>query len=62
MPRSASFTTPRFYLSTSLGEGWGLGVTEALAAGLPVAVPRHTSCLEIQNGLEQRGMGDRVLP
>ncbi len=31
------------YLSTSLGEGWGLGITEALACGCPAAVPYHTS-------------------
>lgn len=35
------------YLTTSLGEGWGLGVTEALACGTPVAIPGHTSLLEI---------------
>ena len=35
------------YLTTSLGEGWGLGVTEALACGTPVALPDHTSLSEI---------------
>ena len=35
------------YLTTSLGEGWGLGVTEALACGTPVALPSHTSLYEI---------------
>lgn len=35
------------FLSTSLGEGWGLPVTEAMAAGTPVAVPDHTSLVEI---------------
>jgi glycosyltransferase involved in cell wall biosynthesis len=35
------------YLTTTLGEGWGLGITEALACGTPVAVPMHTSCFEI---------------
>lgn len=35
------------YLTTSLGEGWGLGVTEALACGTPVAMPDHTSLAEI---------------
>jgi len=43
------------YLSTSLGEGWGLGITEAMAAGLPVAAPCHTAIIElIDNG---RGLG-----
>lgn len=36
------------YLTTTLGEGWGLGITEALACGTPVAMPLHTSCGEIE--------------
>ena len=40
------------YLTTSLGEGWGLGVTEAMACHTPVAMPRHTSLDEI--GAEPR--------
>lgn len=35
------------YLTTSLGEGWGLGVTEALACHTPVAMANHTSLFEI---------------
>ncbi len=35
------------FLSTSLGEGWGLPVTEAMACGVPVAAPGHTSLAEI---------------
>ena len=35
------------YLTTSLGEGWGLGVTEAMACHTPVAMPCHTSLKEI---------------
>jgi len=38
-------------LTTSLGEGWGLPVTEALACGTPVVLPMHTSLMEI---------GDRI--
>lgn len=34
-------------LSTSLGEGWGLPLTEAMGAGLPVAAPNHTACREL---------------
>lgn len=39
------------YLTTTLGEGWGLGITEALACGTPVALPWHTACAEIGNYL-----------
>ena len=34
-------------LTTTHGEGWGLSVTEAMAAGCPVAAPRHTSLKEL---------------
>lgn len=34
-------------VTTTLGEGWGLSLTEAWAAGCPVAAPDHTSCREI---------------
>jgi glycosyltransferase involved in cell wall biosynthesis len=34
-------------VSTTLGEGWGLSVTEAMAAKVPVVVPNHTSLREI---------------
>jgi hypothetical protein len=49
------------YLSTSLGEGWGLPACEALACGTPIALPEHTSCAEIMDGLRDRGMGERVV-
>lgn len=42
------------YFTTSLGEGWGLPVTEAMAAGLTVVAPRHTSLAEL-------GAQDRAL-
>lgn len=46
------------YLTTTLGEGWGLGITEALACGTPVAMPGHTSCKEIGERLLADGYGD----
>ena len=40
------------YITTTLGEGWGLSVTEAMAVGIPVICPSHTSLTEIAgNGL-----------
>jgi glycosyltransferase involved in cell wall biosynthesis len=40
-------------ISTSLGEGWGLSTTEAMAFKVPVVMPKHTSSTEIigENGL-----------
>lgn len=34
------------YVSTSLGEGWNLPLTEAAACGLPCIVPKHTAHLQ----------------
>lgn len=38
-------------LTTTLGEGWGFCLTEALACGCPIAAPEHTSCKEIMDSL-----------
>lgn len=35
------------YLTTNLGEGWGLTITEAMAAGVPVVAGDHTTAPEI---------------
>jgi len=35
------------YFTTTLGEGWGLPITEAMASGLPVVAPRNSSLAEI---------------
>jgi len=43
----ALYNAADLYLTTSLGEGWGLGVTEAMACHCPVAMPSHTSLTEI---------------
>ena len=37
------------FLSTTTGEGWGLSVTEAMACGIPIVAPCHTSLKEITN-------------
>lgn len=42
-------------VSTSVGEGWGLPITEAMSCGIPVLVPRHTSLVEIVGENEERG-------
>jgi glycosyltransferase involved in cell wall biosynthesis len=34
-------------MTTSLGEGWGLSMTEAMAVGTPVIAPNHTSLTEM---------------
>ena len=44
---AALYNAADLYLTTSLGEGWGLGVTEAMACHTPVAMPPHTSLREI---------------
>jgi len=45
------------YLTTTLGEGWGLPITEALACGTPVAMPEGTACGEIGKALVDHGLG-----
>jgi glycosyltransferase involved in cell wall biosynthesis len=42
------------YLTTCLGEGWGLSITEAMATKLPVVAPGNTSINEIL-GDNERG-------
>lgn len=52
-------------LTTTLGEGWGLSITEAMACGTPVAGPLHTSVAEIladDRGILFDTQGEDVLP
>lgn len=42
-------------VSTTMGEGWGLSITESLACKVPVVMPRHTSCEEILGKDQERG-------
>jgi glycosyltransferase involved in cell wall biosynthesis len=52
-------------LTTSYGEGWGLPITEAMAAGLVTAGPKHTSISELlsdDRGILFETLGSDVLP
>lgn len=42
-------------VSSTLGEGWGLSLTEAMACKKPMLFPRHTSIEEIIGANEERG-------
>lgn len=62
---AAIYGSADLLLTTTLGEGWGLSITEAMACGTSVAGPRHTSVAEILG--DQRGIlfgtnGEDVLP
>jgi glycosyltransferase involved in cell wall biosynthesis len=41
--------------STTLGEGWGLSTSEAMACKVPVVMPNNTSLTEIIGANEERG-------
>jgi glycosyltransferase involved in cell wall biosynthesis len=49
------------YLTTTLGEGWGLGITEALACGTAVGLPMNTSCREIAQTAVAAGLGSQFV-
>lgn len=42
-------------VSTTLGEGWGLSSTEAMATKTPILFPKNTSLIEIIGENEERG-------
>lgn len=44
---NAIYNAADVLISTSFGEGWGLPLTEAMAAGTAVAGPRHSSIAEL---------------
>lgn len=43
------------FLTNHLGEGWGLTITEAMAAGVPVVVPNNTCMPQLIGENEERG-------
>lgn len=49
------YNTSDILISTSLGEGWGLPITEAMACKVPVIAPKHTSHIEIIGKKNERG-------
>jgi glycosyltransferase involved in cell wall biosynthesis len=50
------------YVTTTLGEGWGLGITEAMATRLPVIIPNTTSMTEIGGNGSRAYMLDTIIP
>jgi len=50
------YNSSDLFLTTNLGEGWGLTITEAMACKLPIVAPLHTSITEISNN------GERIYP
>jgi glycosyltransferase involved in cell wall biosynthesis len=50
------------YLSTTLGEGWGLTFSEAMSVKLPVVAPYSTSFIEMSNYGKNAYMLDTLYP
>jgi glycosyltransferase involved in cell wall biosynthesis len=46
---NAIYNASDVFLTTTLGEGWGLTITEAMATKKPIVCPIHTSLSEITN-------------
>jgi glycosyltransferase involved in cell wall biosynthesis len=62
---NALYDAADLLITTSLGEGWGLPITEAMAAGTAVAGPDHTSISEIlaeDRGLLFATLGQEMIP
>ena len=56
------YNASNWYLTTTTGEGWGLGVTEAMACCLQVIGPNHTSLSEIGDGGRRMHMLNEFYP
>ncbi len=50
------------YLTTTLGEGWGLTTTEAMACKVPCIVPAHTSYMEITDNGMRASLLEEFIP
>lgn len=50
------------FLTTTVGEGWGLSITEAMACKLPIIAPNHTSVGEICKAGERAYMLETLYP
>lgn len=50
------------YLTTTLGEGWGLGFSEAAACKVPIIAPYNTSYMEMSNYGKNAFMLESVYP
>lgn len=50
------------YISTTLGEGWGLTITEAMGTKLPVIAPNSTSIAEIIGNDERGYLLNTIIP
>lgn len=59
---AAVYNCVDMYLTTSLGEGWGLGVTNAMASYTPVVMGNHTSLTEISDHGTRAWMVDKLHP
>lgn len=50
------------YVTTTLGEGWGLTITESMAVGLPIIAPNTTSITEISGNGTRLNLLNTIIP
>jgi glycosyltransferase involved in cell wall biosynthesis len=50
------------YVTTTLGEGWGLTLTEAMATKTPIICPKSTSFIEMTDNGKRAYLLDELLP
>lgn len=56
------YNSSDIYLTTTLGEGWGLTITEAFATKLPVIAPNTTSIKELSGFGSRAYLLDTIVP